>query len=89
MEQWNNGTMEQWNKIFFPLEYGYGLMRYKLPRFMSPFTPIPAFIGHSGASGSFLFICPDQDLYMAGTFNQINKPSAPFSLTPKIAQILR
>jgi len=81
--------MQQWNKIFFPLEYGYGLMRYKLPRFMSPFTPIPAFIGHSGASGSFAFFCPEQDFYTAGTFNQINKPSAPFSLLLKIAQILK
>ena len=34
--------MKQWRKIFFPLEYGYGLMRFKLPRFLSPFKPFPS-----------------------------------------------
>lgn len=29
--------MQQWRKIFFPLQYGHGLMRYKLPWVFAPF----------------------------------------------------
>ena len=80
--------MQQWNKIFFPLEYGYGLMRYKLPRIFSPFSPVPEFIGHSGASGSFAFYCNDGDFYLSGTVNQLEAKSLSFRLMPKIANIL-
>ena len=80
--------MKQWNKIFFPLEYGYGLMRYKLPWFFSPFSQVPEFIGHSGASGSFAFYCPKQDFYVSGTINQLQARSTPFRLMPRIANIL-
>jgi len=81
--------MKQWNKIFFPLDYGYGLMRYKLPWFFSPFNPVPEFVGHSGVSGSFTFYCPKQDFYLSGTINQLQARSAPFRLMPEIANILK
>jgi CubicO group peptidase (beta-lactamase class C family) len=71
--------MMNWNSIFFPLRYGYGLMDFKLPRFFWP-TRLPEFIGHSGSTGSFAFACPEKSLYLAGTVNQISSPSKPFSL---------
>ncbi|MFC1866034.1 serine hydrolase domain-containing protein [Chloroflexota bacterium] len=70
--------MQQWRKIFFPLEYGYGLMRFNLPRIFSPFKASPELIGHSDASASFLFYCPQEDVYLAGTLNQIKQQSRPF-----------
>lgn len=75
----------RWNRIFFPLEYGGGLMRFKLPRLFSPFRPLPAFIGHSGSSGSFAYYCPDKALYLAGTINQIAAPGRPFRLVARLA----
>jgi CubicO group peptidase (beta-lactamase class C family) len=81
--------MQQWNKIFFPLEYGYGLMRFKLPRIFSPFSPVPEFIGHSGASGSFAFYCPERGFYLSGTVNQLDARSTSFRLMPTIANILK
>ena len=74
------GKMKHWNKIFFPFEYGYGLMRFKLPRIMSPFKPAPELIGHSGSTASFSFYCPDEDLFLAGTLNQIKEQGRPFKL---------
>ena len=71
--------MMNWNKVFFPLRYGYGLMYFQLPRFFWP-TPLPEFIGHSGSTGSFAFTCPSQSLYLAGTVNQIASPAKPFFL---------
>lgn len=71
--------MQSWNRIFFPLRYGYGLMYFRLPRFFWP-RQLPAFVGHSGSMGSFAFTCPSQSIYLAGTVNQIASPSRPFFL---------
>lgn len=69
----------QWNRIqWFPLEYGMGMMRCKMPRLMSPLFPAPEIIGHSGSFGTFAFYCPSRNLYMTGAINQINK--RPFQL---------
>lgn len=81
----NFERMYQWNALFFPMQYGYGLMRFKLPRWMTLFRDTPELIGHSGSSGSFAFYAPRQKLYMAGTFNQIDKPSRPFNFMLKVA----
>lgn len=71
--------MMNWNPIFFPLRYGYGLMYFQLPRFFWP-GGLPEFIGHSGSTGSFAFTCPSRSLYLAGTVNQIASPAKPFFL---------
>ena len=56
--------MKNWKRIFFPLQYGLGLMRYMLPRIFSPLSETPEFIGHSGASSSFLFFSDTGQLYI-------------------------
>ena len=68
--------MMTWNKIFFPLRYGSGLMYFQLPRYFW-ITPLPEFIGHSGSTGSFAFACPSRSLYLTGTLNVIT-PARPF-----------
>lgn len=75
--------------IFFPLQYGYGLMRFKLPRRFSPFSISPELIGHSGSSASFLSYAPDLDLYLTGKMNQMNQRSAPFQWMIKVAQVFK
>ena len=77
--------MMQWNALFFPLQYGYGLMRFKLPRWMTLFRDTPELIGHSGSSASFAFYAPREKLYIVGTFNQVAKPSRPFNFMLKVA----
>jgi D-alanyl-D-alanine carboxypeptidase len=72
--------MKQWNRIFFPLESGIGLTRFKLPRIFSPFKAMPEFIGHSGLSGTVAFYVPEKDIYLAGTVNQIDNPGRSFRL---------
>ncbi|MBN1266734.1 MAG: beta-lactamase family protein [Anaerolineales bacterium] len=77
-------TMQHWNRIFFPLQYGSGLMYFKLPRFMSPLQAASDLVGHSGSTGSFAFFSPSLSVYLAGTINQINAPSTPFTLMMKL-----
>ncbi len=72
-------AMRQWNKLFFPIQYGHGLMRIKLPRWMTLFRKTPELIGHSGASGSFAYYAPEPDIYLIGTFNQTDAPRRPIS----------
>lgn len=70
----------RWNRIFFPLQYGAGLMRFKMPRWMSPFKAPPELIGHSGSTGSFAFFNPERAVYVAGTVNQMDNPGRPYRL---------
>ncbi|MDT0328218.1 serine hydrolase domain-containing protein [Nocardiopsis lambiniae] len=65
---------ERWNPVFsrfVPITYGVGLMRLRLPRWLSPFTPIPEMIGHSGAFGNTLYHVPERDLHVSATVNQM------------------
>lgn len=74
----------QSNRIFFPLRYGRGVMRFSVSRLMSPLKPVPELIGHSGSTASFAFFCPERDLYLAGTLNQMNSPGRPFRLMTRL-----
>jgi hypothetical protein len=79
---------KEWNAIFFPLQYGIGIMKFQLPRIFSPFKAMPVLIGHSGLSGSFSFYCPEKDVFLCGTINQIKKPSQSYKLMLKLLQNL-
>jgi len=78
-----------WNRIFFPVEYGAGLMRFNLPKWLSPFRNPGELIGHSGSTGSFAFYSPERDLFVVGSVNQSDKPSRPFRLIPRILDLAR
>lgn len=81
---WYMDQMQQWNPMFFPMEYGYGLWRYRIPKWMNPFMESPELIGHAGSSGSFAFYEPGMDIYLSGTFNQIDNPARPFRFMTKV-----
>lgn len=80
--------MRQWNKLFFPIQYGYGLMRIKLPLWMTLFRATPELIGHSGASGSFAYYAPESDIYVIGTFNQTDAPRRPVGFMFKVLSLI-
>lgn len=86
-----------WNRFGFmispiapgwPIEYGLGMMRFELPRFVSPFKAVPAVIGHTGSLGTWLFYCPANDFYLAGSANQIEGAAAPFRFIPKAVNLI-
>lgn len=80
--------MRQWNRLFFPLQYGYGLMRVKLPRWMTLFRATPELIGHSGASGTFAFYAPEPDIYLIGSFNQTDAPRRPIAFMLQVLNLV-
>ncbi len=91
---------QRWNRFGFPLdaaalrspgwpiEYGLGLMRFRLPRaFTLPYS-IPAVIGHTGSTGTWLFFCPELDVYLCGSVDQATAGAVPFRFVPKLLRIL-
>lgn len=76
-----------WKRIFFPLSYGHGMMRFALPPPLG-WLAGPPVIGHSGSSGSWLFHCPARDVVLAGTVDQAANPSHPFRVMPKVLRAL-
>jgi CubicO group peptidase (beta-lactamase class C family) len=71
----------------WPIEYSLGMMRLKMPRIFTPFKPVPAFVGHTGVTGSWLFYCKELDLYLCGTVDQVSEAALPFRFVPKLLRI--
>ncbi len=63
---------KDWNMIYFPGQFYFGLGLEKLwaPRLLSPFKPIGEILGFWGQTGAFAFYNPENDLYFTGTINQ-------------------
>ncbi len=80
--------LQDWNKIFSPLRSGTGIHLFKLPWFLDPFGTIPEFIGHSGLSGALAFYIPKENIFIAGTVNQVARPDLAFKTMIKLTQIL-
>jgi len=81
--------MHDWRKLEFPLQYGCGTMRFKLPWLVSSAVSLPPLWGHSGSTGSFCYYSEDLDLYMAGTVDQVDSKSTPFMLMRKVIKAMR
>ncbi|MFM7599177.1 MAG: serine hydrolase domain-containing protein [Actinomycetota bacterium] len=69
-----------WHRIFFPLAYGNGIMRFRMPAIMTGLRRVAPYIGHSGASGTVMFRAPDLGITVVGTVNQAEHRSMPFQL---------
>ena len=80
--------MTKWNRMFFPMHYGYGLWRFQLPRWLTLFRKMPEFIGHAGVNGAMAFYNPDKDLYITGTLNQLEDPARQFKFMPKVVGVI-
>ncbi len=75
-----------WNRIFFPMQSGIGIHRFRLPWVFNPLGTVPALVGHSGLSGALAYHSPEKDLYITGTVNQVAFPDTSFRLAIKLIQ---
>ena len=78
-----------WRRIFFPLQYGTGLMRYAMPKFLSPGSGPREYLGHSGSSGTVLFYAPETDLFISGNVSQIKNRALVYRLMSRLGSIAR
>jgi D-alanyl-D-alanine carboxypeptidase len=72
----------------WPMEYGLGMIRFRLPRLFTPFRPVPVVVGHSGVTGSWLFHCPELDVITAGTVDQATAAPVPYRFVPRLLREL-
>ncbi|MFN3530115.1 MAG: serine hydrolase domain-containing protein [Bacteroidia bacterium] len=78
--------MQDWRPIFFPLQSGMGIHRFKLPGLFNPLGKMPWFIGHSGLSGALAYYSPQKRMFIVGTVNQVAHPDQSFKLLLKLAK---
>jgi len=78
--------LQEWNKIFFPMRSGIGIHLFKLPWVFNPTGAVPFFIGHSGLSGALAYYSPKENIYVAGTVNQVAHPDISFKTMIKLTQ---
>lgn len=81
--------LQDWCRIFFPLQSGVGLLRFRLPRLFSPWRAPPELLGHSGISGAFAFRCPEMNVTLTGTVNQIAGRGRPYRLMLQALELVR
>lgn len=79
-------SLKTWNRIFFPMQSGVGIHRFKLPWIFNPTGTIPELLGHSGLSGTLAYHSPEKDIYITGTVNQVANPGTSFRLAIKLLQ---
>lgn len=72
----------------WPIEYGLGLMRFRLPRLFTPRQAMPAVLGHTGSTGCWLFHCPQQRLLLSGDLGEVTAGALPFRAVPRLLRIL-
>jgi D-alanyl-D-alanine carboxypeptidase len=71
--------LTDWHRIFSPLEYGTGVMRFRLPAVLTGFRSF-AFEGHSGASGVVWYRDARTGVIVIGTVNQLQQRQLPYQL---------
>lgn len=72
----------------WPIECGLGILRFQLPRLLNDFRHMPTLVGHTGSTGSWLFHCPEWDLYLAGTVDQATAGALPYRIVPRLLRAL-
>ncbi|MEN9621158.1 MAG: hypothetical protein RL499_1351 [Actinomycetota bacterium] len=78
--------LTDWHRIFNPLEYGTGVMRFRLPAVFTGFRSYE-FQGHSGASGVVFYRDARSGVIIVGTVNQLKQRQLPYQLMVRAAAI--
>jgi len=79
--------MQNWVPETHGMEYGFGLRKITLKK-LFPTLPDLTIIGHSGSTASFMYYCPELDVYLAGTLNQTDEVKNSVVLMVKILSLL-
>ena len=72
----------------WPIEYGLGIKRFRLPRLLAPRKPMPPVVGHTGSTGCWLFYCPARDLYFSGSVDEVTAGAVPYRIVPRMLSSL-
>jgi D-alanyl-D-alanine carboxypeptidase len=80
---------ERRNRVIWPLiHYGLGMMHFKIGRLNAPGRRPLNLVGHTGATGSWLFYCPELGLFTTGTVDEVGARAFPFRFIPKLLRAI-
>lgn len=79
--------MQQWTPETKGMYYGFGLRKIVLNE-LDKNLPKLTLIGHSGSTASFMFYCPELDVYTSGTLNQTEETRNSLLLITKILKLI-
>jgi len=81
--------MQDWNRIFFPFQYGMGLMRFALPPVLTLMRRTPPLVGHSGSTGAVMYWDRERDISITGSTNQLKARGAPYQFMVRALQTIQ
>lgn len=72
-----------------PNRYGLGTWIFPVNRLIAPGRRPATLVGHAGATGTWLFHCPELDLHLSGSIDQttFSARSAPFRIMARVLRI--
>lgn len=80
---------ERRNRVIWPaIHYGLGMMYFRIGRLNAPGRRPLTLIGHTGATGSWLFYCPELDLLTTGTVDEVKARAFPFRFIPRMLRAM-
>ncbi len=71
------------------LQYGLGTMFFRVNRLAAPGHRPLTLVGHSGATGTWLFHCPELGVHLAGTVDRTRGQAVPFRVMAKLLRTWR
>ncbi|MBI9041823.1 serine hydrolase [Lutibacter sp.] len=80
-------AMQNWIDETVGMEYGYGIRKISFNVLYKINTGLQL-IGHTGSTASFLWYCPELDIYIAGTLNQLEASKSTISLVYDVLKII-
>ena len=80
-------AMQNWVTETKGMEYGFGIRQVSIDKLTNTKSDLQL-IGHSGSTASFLWYCPQLDIYISGTFNQLEVSKSALILVYKILTMI-
>ncbi|MBD3864660.1 serine hydrolase domain-containing protein [Olleya marilimosa] len=79
--------MQNWVNETKGMEYGFGIRKVSIDKLTETESDLQL-IGHSGSTASFLWYCPQLDIYISGTLNQLEASKSAMILVCEIFKII-
>ncbi|UTW64738.1 beta-lactamase family protein [bacterium SCSIO 12741] len=75
--------MQQWTPETKGMTYGFGLRKIEFKE-LAPILPRWHVVGHSGLNGTSMYYCPELDMYLVSTLNQLETSKEAVMLMVKV-----
>jgi D-alanyl-D-alanine carboxypeptidase len=87
-EAGRESMLSAWLPIFPGIRYAAGVMSLGLPGFVTGARHNGRYLGHSGATGHFMFYDPIEKVSIVGTTNQLKPSITPYRLMASVLRVI-